>query len=116
MSDRAKVHGLLTLDKHPNDKTPGDYPVSWCKEYGGQSVPVAVNGAALLIQKEWYRKPGRVFYTSFGHREDVWDPAWKDRKNPPSVAEAYQAHILAGIEWALGLKNCNCRPQQARID
>src|SRR6516225_2790500 len=30
--DRSKVHGLLTLDKHPNDKTPGDYPISWCKE------------------------------------------------------------------------------------
>jgi len=24
--DRSKVHGLLALDKHPNDKTPGDYP------------------------------------------------------------------------------------------
>jgi uncharacterized protein len=114
--DRSKVHGLLTLDKHPNNKTPGDYPISWCKEYGGQSAPIAANGAALLIEKEWYRKPGRVFYTSLGHREDVWDPDWKDRKNPPSVAEAYQAHILAGIEWALGLKNFNATPQQARID
>src|SRR5215469_5599871 len=24
--DRSKVHGLLTLDKHPNNKSPGDYP------------------------------------------------------------------------------------------
>ncbi len=47
--ERSKVHGLLTLDKHPNEKTPGDYPISWCKEYG----------------------KGRVFYTSLGHREDV---------------------------------------------
>jgi type 1 glutamine amidotransferase len=80
--DRAKVHGLLTLDKHPNDKTPGDYPISWCKQYG----------------------KGRVFYTSLGHREDVWDPDWKDRKNPKEVAEAYQQHILNGIKWALGLE------------
>src|ERR1035441_6194257 len=64
--DPAKVHGLLTLDKKPdvNDPSPGVYPVAWCKEYG----------------------KGRVFYTSLGHREDVWDPAWPDRKNSKEVA------------------------------
>jgi len=87
--ERSKVHGLLTLDKHPNNKTPGDYPVAWCKEYG----------------------KGRVFYTSLGHREDVWDPAWPDRKNPKEVAEAYQRHILGGIKWALGLEKGNAKPQ-----
>ncbi len=105
--DRTKVHGLLTLDKHPNDKTPGDYPISWCKRYGGgQLAPTPPNGATLLIQKDWHKAPGRVFYTSLGHREDVWDPAWPDRKNPKEVAEAYQAHILGGIKWALGLTQC----------
>ena len=93
--DRNKVHGLLTLDKHPNDKTPGDYPVAWCKNYG----------------------KGRVFYTSLGHREDVWCPTWKDgkgeRKNSPQVAEAYQQHILGGIKWALGLEKGNAKPQTA---
>jgi type 1 glutamine amidotransferase len=86
--ERSTVHGLLTLDKHPNDKTPGDYPVSWCKEFG----------------------KGRVFYTSFGHREDVWDPTWADRKNSKEVAEAYQKHILGGIKWALGLEKMNAKP------
>jgi uncharacterized protein len=114
--DRSKVHGLLTLDKHPNDKTPGDYPISWCREYGAQSAPIPRNGAALLIQKEWFRKPGRVFYTSLGHREDVWDPDWKDRKNPREVAQAYQAHILEGIKWALGLKSWNARPQMEPVE
>ncbi len=33
---------------------------------------------------------GRVFYTSLGHREDVWT-------NP-----TYQKHLLGGITWALG--------------
>lgn len=80
--DPKKVHGLLTLDKHPNDKTPGTFPLSWCKQYG----------------------QGRVFYTSLGHREDVWDPTWPDRKNPKEVAEAYQKHILEGIKWALGME------------
>jgi len=83
--DRTKVHGLLTLDKHPNDKTPGDYPIAWRKDYGS----------------------GRVFYTALGHREDVWDPAWKDkngqRKNSPEISRQYQEHILGGIRWALAL-------------
>jgi type 1 glutamine amidotransferase len=92
--DRTKVHGLLTLDKHPNDKTPGDYAISWCKDYG----------------------KGRVFYTSLGHREDVWDPSWPDRKNPKEVAEAYQKHILQGINWALGLEKWNVKPQKTAIE
>jgi len=93
--DRSKVHGLLTLDKHPNDKTPGDYPISWCKEYG----------------------KGRVFYTSLGHREDVWDPNWtKDRKNPKEVAEAYQDLILHGIKWAVGLEHWDAKPQKSTVE
>ena len=90
--DRSQVHGLLTLDKHPNDGYPGDFPVAWCKEYG----------------------KGRVFYTSLGHREDVWDTEWKEangkRMNTPEVAKAYQQHILGGIEWALGLKPGDGKP------
>ena len=92
--DRSKVHGLLTLDKHPNNKTPGDYPISWCKNYG----------------------KGRVFYTSLGHREDVWDPAWPDRKNPKEVAEAYQEHILGGIKWALGLEKWSPKPTKTTVE
>lgn len=88
---REEVHGLLTLDAHPNKGFPGDFPISWCKEYG----------------------QGRVFYTSLGHREDVWDadPNMKDRKNSPEVSQAYQQHILGGIQWALGLKPGDGKPQ-----
>jgi uncharacterized protein len=94
--DPAKVHGLLALDKKPDvkDPSPGYYPIAWCKEYG----------------------KGRVFYTSLGHREDVWDPNWPDRKNPKEVAEAYQKHILAGIKWALGLEKMNAKPQKTAIE
>ncbi len=89
---RATVHGLLGLDKHPNTKVPGDHPVAWCKEFG----------------------KGRVFYTSLGHREDVWDEEWsKDRKNSKEVAKAYQQHILGGIKWALGLEPGDGKPQTA---
>jgi type 1 glutamine amidotransferase len=50
-------------------RTDGDYAVSWVKTFG----------------------KGRVFYTSLGHRDQVWeDPR-------------YQEHILGGIRWALDL-------------
>lgn len=92
---RDQVHGLLWLDKHPNFGIPGDYPVSWCKAYG----------------------KGRVFYTSLGHREDVWDddPNLRGRRNPPEVSRAYQQHILGGIKWALGLAAGDATPQSTAV-
>jgi uncharacterized protein len=82
--DRQSVHGLLTLDKEPNTREPGDYPIAWCKDYG----------------------KGKVFYTSLGHREDVIDEAWgrdADRRNSRELAKVFQKHLLGGIHWALGL-------------
>ena len=83
--DAAKVQDLLSLDKHPNNSSPGHFPVTWCKPFG----------------------KGRVFYTSLGHREDLWDadPAIKDRKNTEAISKAYQQHVLGGIKWALKLAN-----------
>lgn len=80
----SSVHELLILDKHPENGSPGHFPVSWCKNYGA----------------------GKVFYTSLGHREDIIDadPEMKNRKNSVEISNAYQAHVLGGIEWALGLK------------
>jgi uncharacterized protein len=88
--DPAKVHDLLILDKHPKTKAPGHYAVSWCKDYG----------------------KGRVFYTSLGHREDIIDadPNLKDRKNSVETSKLYQAHVLGGIEWALGFKPKDAHP------
>ena len=75
--NRPTVHGLLTLDKHPNSGVPGDYPIAWSKQVG----------------------KGRVFYTSLGHREDVWE------------SDPYQQHIIGGIKWALGLAKGSAIPQ-----
>lgn len=75
--DRSRFRGLLTLDKHPNNGQPGDYPIAWCRREG----------------------KGRVFYTALGHRKDVWNAAW------------YQAHLLGGIRWALGLEKGDDKPQ-----
>lgn len=92
--DAKDCHELLFLDKHPNKpEQAGMFPVSWCKEYG----------------------QGKVFYTSLGHREDIWDDEWKEgngkRANPPEIAKAYQQHILGGIKWALGLEAGDVKPQ-----
>jgi uncharacterized protein len=79
--DPAKVRDLLILDKHPNKKKElGHFPVTWCKAYG----------------------QGRIFYTTLGHREDVWE------------SEAYQKHILGGILWALGLEPGQSAPLPAK--
>jgi uncharacterized protein len=75
---RDKVHVLLSLDtermdmsKQPNLKRGGDYPQAWTKEVG----------------------KGRTFYTSLGHRDDIW-----------SGDPVFRAHINGGIRWALGLE------------
>ena len=87
--ERARVHGLLSLDRlaldgDGNGQTPGDYPISWSRIHGS----------------------GRVFYTALGHREDIWDPVRQEpggRRNQPAVARQFQLHLLGGILWALGL-------------
>ena len=89
--DRAKVRSLWYLSHHPNDTAKaGFFPVSWCRMAGS----------------------GRVFYTSLGHREDLWnaDPNLKDRKNPIEVSKQYHAHLLGGIKWALGLAEGSATP------
>jgi type 1 glutamine amidotransferase len=78
--DPGRVHELLVLDKHPNKKgEAGHFPVAWAKKYG----------------------QGNVFYTSLGHRDDVWEN------------ELYQKHILGGIKWALGLEAGESAPAKA---
>jgi type 1 glutamine amidotransferase len=89
--DPAKVHTLWFLKHHPNKPDEaGHFPVSWCRQAG----------------------TGRVFYTSLGHREDLWDdsPELKDRKNSVELSKQYQAHILGGIRWALGLAQGSADP------
>lgn len=75
--DRTKVHDVLSLQRHPNHGTPGDYPIAWSKQVG----------------------KGKVFYTSLGHREDVW------------LSDNYQKHILGALRWALGEEKASAEPQ-----
>jgi type 1 glutamine amidotransferase len=102
--ERSKVRDLLSLetlmlngDDVKNQKsTPGDYPVAWAKKFGS----------------------GKVFYTSLGHREDMWDPSVMEggkRANGAEVAKAYQQHVLGGILWSLGLAAGDSTPQPAKM-
>ena len=89
--DRSKVHVLWFLKHPPQDPAKAEYAaVSWCRMAG----------------------TGRVFYTSLGHREDLWsdDPAMNGRVNTPEISKQYQAHILGGIKWALGLVKGDAKP------
>ena len=76
---RERVHVLLSIDTGKTDlegledmEPGGDYPQAWYQDFG----------------------EGRSFYTSLGHRDDIWS-------NDP----VFQAHIVGGIRWALGLEN-----------
>jgi hypothetical protein len=76
---RQRVHVLLSLDTDNTNLTGlpdvvrgGDYPQAWWRDYG----------------------KGRSFYTSLGHRDDIWS-------NDP----VFRAHIQGGIRWALGLEH-----------
>ena len=89
--DRANIHALWFLRHPPQQPDVKQYAgVSWCKKAG----------------------KGNVFYTSLGHREDLWSTDWnpKDRKNSPELAKQYQQHILGGIKWALGLAEGDAKP------
>ena len=76
---RDRVHVLLSLDTAKTNiegmadvVRGGDYPQAWTRDYG----------------------KGRSFYTSLGHRDDIWS-------NDP----VFRAHITGGIRWALGIEN-----------
>ena len=71
---RKKVNVILSIAPGSFDlqktapRPDGDYAISWSREEG----------------------KGKVFYTSFGHRQEVW----KDEK--------FQKHLFGGLTWALG--------------
>jgi len=78
---RSDKRVLLSIDNASIDTSKGaredrDYAVAWVRMEG----------------------KGRVFYTSLGHREEVW-------QNP-----LFQKHLTGGIQWALGLVKGDARP------
>jgi uncharacterized protein len=78
---RNKLHIIMTVDNSSIDTSKGkrpdkDYAVSWCQEVG----------------------KGRTFYTSLGHRKEVW-------KDP-----RYQEHLIGGLKWAMKMADGDATP------
>lgn len=76
---RDRVRVLLSIDTDRTDLRDqpelvkgGDYPQAWYRTF----------------------EKGRSFYTSLGHRDDIW-----------SSDPVFRAHLVGGIRWALGLEN-----------
>jgi type 1 glutamine amidotransferase len=77
---RKRVKVVLSFDTERTDFTGapagwhkgGDYPVAWYQHYG----------------------KGRTFYTSLGHRNDLW-----------TSDAAFRAHIAGALLWVLALEN-----------
>ena len=83
---REKLHIILSVTADSVDsllakapkaaRTDNDYAISWCQEVG----------------------KGRSFYTSLGHRKEVW-------KDP-----TFQEHLCAGLRWAMRLEEGDATP------
>ncbi len=83
---RDRLHVILSIDNGSIDvkkgkRADGDYAVSWCHEVG----------------------KGRSFYTSLGHRKEVW-------KDP-----RFQESLLGGLKWATGQAKGDATPSAKTI-
>ena len=78
---RNKLHIILSVDNASIDVKKGkradkDFAIAWCQEVG----------------------KGRRFYTSLGHRKEVW-------KDP-----RFQEHLIGGLKWAMKLESGDATP------
>jgi type 1 glutamine amidotransferase len=80
---REKLHIILSVDNSSIDtdkkgvnRKDKDFAISWCQDYG----------------------KGRSFYTSLGHRREVW----RD--------ERFQKHLIGGLKWTVKLADGSATP------
>lgn len=80
--DRVRVlarldESKINLQQRGVKRTDGDFAVAWCRNYG----------------------KGRVFYSTFGHREDSWDR--------PDMQKMW----LEAVKWSMGLSEGDATPR-----
>ncbi len=107
----SNLHVLLVQDTSTMDKSGGNqgaydrpnYPSTWAHEYGNKQAQCMSfpHGAFLLMHKA--HRPGRVFYTSMGHRDDIWT-------NP-----VFQQVLVGGMNWVLGRVNADVTPNIEKV-
>jgi len=86
---RDRVRVLMSIDPNTVDlknprvhRTDKDFAVTWVRQYG----------------------KGRVFYSSLGHREEVWDR--------PDIQQMW----TEGVKWAMGLTSGDATPRPKAAD
>jgi len=79
VQDCAGMNKEKPVDRRCYDRPP--FPATWARMYGR----------------------GRVFYTSLGHREDVW------------TSNLFQQILLGGLSWALGRLDADITPNMAQV-
>jgi type 1 glutamine amidotransferase len=82
---RNKLHVILSVDNSSIDVKKGkradnDYAIAWCQEVG----------------------KGRTFYTSLGHRKEVW------------TDKRFQEHLFGGLNWAVKRAEGSATPSGAK--
>ncbi|MEZ6139044.1 MAG: ThuA domain-containing protein [Zavarzinella sp.] len=83
---RQKLRIIMSVDNSSIDVKKGkrkdnDYAIAWCREVG----------------------KGRTFYTSLGHRKEVW----KDAR--------YQQHLIGGLKWTMKLAEGSAVPSEKAV-
>lgn len=79
VQDCAGMNKDKPVDRRCYDRPP--FPATWARIYGR----------------------GRVFYTSLGHREDVW------------TSKLFQQVLLGGLSWALGRLEADITPNMDQV-
>lgn len=79
VQDCAGMNKDKPIDRRCYDRPP--FPATWARMYGR----------------------GRVFYTSLGHREDVW------------TSTLFQQLLLGGLSWALGRLDADITPNMNQV-
>jgi type 1 glutamine amidotransferase len=79
VQDCAGMNKDKPLDKRCYDRPP--FPATWARMHG----------------------KGRVFYTSMGHREDVW------------TGKSFAQVLLGGLSWALGRREADITPNIEQV-
>jgi uncharacterized protein len=105
------LHVLLVQDTSTMDKSSGNkkaydrpnYPSTWAHEYGPmESEEPSSRGGAFRLTHAAHRR-GRVFYTSMGHRDDIWT-------NP-----VFQQVIVGAMNWVVGNVDADVTPNIEKV-
>jgi uncharacterized protein len=92
----------MTEEWYAFHKFAPDLHVILVQETGGMHDPAYQRPPYPATWAHMYGK-GRVFYTSMGHREDVW------------TNSKFQQVLLGGIAWALGNVDADVTPNIAQV-